>query len=42
LNAARSAAVAVQLSEAELKAHRGEEIASLLRARRLAALAAGP
>ncbi|HEX9474602.1 MAG TPA: multifunctional CCA tRNA nucleotidyl transferase/2'3'-cyclic phosphodiesterase/2'nucleotidase/phosphatase [Steroidobacteraceae bacterium] len=42
VNAARSAAAAVQLSEAELQAHRGEEIAALLRTRRLAALAAGP
>ncbi len=42
VNAARSAAAAVQLSDAELKAHRGEEIAALLRTRRLAALAAGP
>jgi tRNA nucleotidyltransferase (CCA-adding enzyme) len=42
LNAARLAAATVQLSEAELKAHRGAEIAALLRSRRLAALAAKP
>ena len=42
LNAARLAAAAVRLSEAELKAHRGAEIAALLRSRRLAALAAEP
>ena len=42
VNAARTAAAAVRLSETELQAHRGAEIATLLRARRLAALAARP
>jgi tRNA nucleotidyltransferase (CCA-adding enzyme) len=41
LEAARLAAAAVQLREADLQAHRGAGIAVLLRARRLAALAAG-
>jgi tRNA nucleotidyltransferase (CCA-adding enzyme) len=40
LDSARLAAAAVQLGEAELKAHRGAEIAAVLRSRRLAALAA--
>jgi tRNA nucleotidyltransferase (CCA-adding enzyme) len=41
VNAARLAAATVQLNEAEISAHRGAEIAALLRSRRLAALAAG-